>query len=56
MGSSGDAAMEGKMAGVVCGGTRDGLEEGGKRGSDCSTGGGFPLGGRGGACWIGAGT
>jgi hypothetical protein len=37
MGSSGDAAMEGKMAGVVCGGTRDGLEEGGKRGSDCST-------------------
>jgi len=37
MGSSGDAAMEGKMAGVVCGGTRDRLEEGGKRGSDCST-------------------
>jgi len=36
-GDSGDVAMEGKMAGVVVGGTRDGLEEGGKRGSDCST-------------------
>jgi hypothetical protein len=37
MGSSGDVAMEGKMARVVCRGTRDRLEEGGKRGLDCST-------------------
>jgi len=36
IGSSGDAAIEGKMAGVVAGVTRDGLEKGGKRGSDCS--------------------
>jgi hypothetical protein len=37
-GDSGDVAMEGKMAGVCCWVTRDGLEEGGKRGSDRSTG------------------
>ena len=35
-GDSGDVAMEGKMTGC-CRGTRDGLEEGGKRGSDRST-------------------
>jgi hypothetical protein len=36
MGSSGDVAMEGKMAGVVAGVRGMVLEEGGKRGLDCS--------------------
>jgi hypothetical protein len=36
-GLSGDAAMEGKMAGVVAGVQGMVLEEGGKRGSGCST-------------------
>jgi len=36
MGSSGDVAMEGKMAGVIAGVQGIDLEKGGKRGSDCS--------------------
>jgi hypothetical protein len=36
-GDSGDVAMEGKMAGVVAGVRGMDLEEGGKRGLDCST-------------------
>ena len=36
MGSSGDVAIEGKMAGVVAGVQGMDLEKGGKRGTDCS--------------------
>ena len=36
-GDSGDVAIGGEDGLCSCGDTRDGLEEGGKRGSDCST-------------------